>query len=99
MAEIVLKWWSLRTDRENLDMSFMERLFQKINSYNSEWYYNVRSDKRYKHLMEIIDIPEYKAKYIFYNSCDGDNKRILKDCISKGGIPIPIPSPATPGIP
>ena len=55
------------------------------------WYNSVCHDKRYKGLMRTLDIPAptatrcmfYRA-YMYHNSNDKYNARVLKDCISKG---------------
>ena len=82
VVEIVLKWWSVRTDREHFNMSFMTPLIAKIQNVSSAWFYCVCGDERYKGLMETLDIPEPATSRDMYYS--NYNRRILKDCISKG---------------
>ena len=88
VLEIVLKWWRVRTDREQVDMSFITPLITTIQNVDSDWYNTVCGDKRYKALMRTLDITEATtARCISYSTFD-DNRRILKDCIRKGdGIP------------
>ena len=50
VVEIVLKWWSVRTDREQVDTSFVKPLITPIQNVNSGWYYSVCEDERYKSL-------------------------------------------------
>ena len=50
VVEIVLKWWSVRTDREHVDMSFITSLITTIQNISSAWYYSVCWDERYKGL-------------------------------------------------
>ena len=88
VVEIILKWWSERTDREHVDMSFITPLITTIQNVNSEWYYHVSMDERYEGLIRRLDIPKpAESRYMYYNNyCyyDNNNKRVLKDCISKG---------------
>ena len=86
VVEIVLKWWSERTDREHVDMSFITPLITIIQNVSSEWYNSVCDDERYKSLVETLDIPvPTTARYMCYSTYLCSNiTRILKDCISKG---------------
>ena len=99
VVEIALKWWSERTDREHVDMSFIKPLITTIQNVSSEWYRSVCDDERYKGLMTTLDIPEPTARRVMYyrarvwepldDPSFDYNKRILKDCISKGdGTPV-----------
>ena len=92
VVEIVLKWWSERTDREHVDMSFITPLITTIQNVSSLWYYSVCMDERYKDLTETLDIPAPTTPaYVMYysNNAHYNNKRVLKDCISKGdGTPV-----------
>ena len=98
VVEIVLKWWSVRTDREHVDMSFITSLITTIQNVSSEWYYSVRWDVRYNGLMRTLDIPAPTAvrlmfynmgRAVTYNNTLRDNARVLRDCISKGdGTPV-----------
>ena len=93
VVEIVLKWWSVRTDREHVDMSFLTPLITTIQNVSSMWYYCVCYDKRYKGLMETLNIPATEpARYIRYRAHILDeipDKLFLRDCISKGdGTPV-----------
>ena len=45
VVEIVLHWWSVRTDREHVDMSFIPPLITTTENV-SQWYYSVRSDEK-----------------------------------------------------
>ena len=87
VVEIVLKWWSVRTDREHVDMSFITPLITTIPHVSSAWYYSVRvsMDERYNGLMRTLDIPKPTVpRYIYYRIWgNSNNKRVLKDCISK----------------
>ena len=69
VVEIVLKWWSVRTDREHVDMSFITPLITTIQNVSSKWYYSVCDDERYKGLMETLNIPKpTAARYIYYRT-------------------------------
>ena len=85
VVEIVLKWWSVRTDREHVDMSFITSLITTIQNVISAWYYSVCWDERYKGLMRTLNIPKPTVpRYIYYRIWgNSNNKRVLKDCISK----------------
>ena len=89
VVEIVLKWWSVRTDREHVNMSFTTPLIKTIQNVGIGWYNSVYRDERYKGLMETLDIPvATTARYMVYRG-NNNNIRILKDCISKGdGTPV-----------
>ena len=97
VVEIVLKWWSVRTDTEHVDMSFITPLITTIQNVSSSWYYSVCRDKRYKDLKTTLDIPApTAARYMFYSN-RAHNKNwlnnsyyyTLKDCISRGdGTPV-----------
>ena len=104
VVEIVLKWWSVRTDGEHVDMSFITPLITTIQNVNSGWYNIVCMDERYKGLMRTLNIPVPTTdRYMYYrahniynpariihrsnttlNITHDYNKRVLKDCISKG---------------
>ena len=86
VVEIVLKWWSVRTDREHADMSFITPLITTVDNVNTDWYNSVRDDERYIGLMKTLNIPEpTAARAMGYSTFwSSNNKRILKDCISKG---------------
>ena len=86
VVEIVIKWWSVGTDREHVDMSFIKPLITTIENVNSSWYDSVRDDERYKGLIKTLDIPEPAApRAIYYtNYSSRNNELILKDCIRKG---------------
>ena len=85
VVEIVLKWWSVRTDREHVDMSFITPLITTIQNVSSHWYYSVCEDERYEGLMRTLDIPDHATlRVICYSTWDSNIRRILKDCISKG---------------
>ena len=67
VVEIVLKWWSERTDREQVDMSFLTPLITTIQNVSSRWYYSVCNDERYKGLMRTLNIPKPTApRYMYY---------------------------------
>ena len=96
VVEIVLKWWSVRTDREHVDMGFITPLITRIQNASSEWYYDVCKDERYKGLTKTLNIPEptaerymyYRAHVIYNFSYNSNNARVL-DCIRKGdGTPV-----------
>ena len=57
VAEIVLKWWRVRTDTEHVDMSFITPLITTIQNVSSDWYYSVCWDVRYNGLTKTLDIP------------------------------------------
>ena len=86
VVEIVLKWWSVRTDREHGNMSFITPLITTIQNVSSQWYNSVYWDERYKSLIKTLDIPEPTAtRYMCYRIWGNSyNERILEDCISKG---------------
>ena len=86
VVEIVLKWWSVRTDREHVNMSFITPLITTIQNVSSQWYNSVYWDERYKSLIKTLDIPERTAtRYMCYRIWGNSyNERILEDCISKG---------------
>ena len=85
VVEIVLKWWRESTDREHVDMSFITPFITTIQNVSSEWYYSVCRDERYNGLMRTLNIPKPTVKrYIYYRIWgNSNNKRVLKDCISK----------------
>ena len=94
VVEIVLKWWSVKTDRKHVYMSFITSIITTIQNVSSAWYYSVCMDERYKGLMRTLNIPKPTApRYICYSYSywdNSNNRRILKDCISKGdGTPAP----------
>ena len=71
VVEIVLKWWSVRTDREHVDMSFITPLITTIQNASSAWYRSVSDDERYKGLIKTLDIPEPTATrymYVLYSA-------------------------------
>ena len=70
MVEIVLKWWSERTDGEHVDMSFITPRITTIQNVSSRWYYSVCRDKRYKDLMRTLHIPTHTAARAIY-TCAG----------------------------
>ena len=86
VVEIALKWWSVRTDREHVDMSFITPLITTIQNVCSLWYCSVCRDERYEGLTKTLDIPEPTASLrMYYSTWDNkNNRRILEDCISKG---------------
>ena len=87
VVEIVLKWWSVRTDREHVDMSFITPLITTIQNVSSLWYHSVCMDEKYGDLTKTLDIPAPTTSgYIaFYRTWDNkNNKGILEDCISTG---------------
>ena len=87
VMEIVLKWWSVSTDTEHVDMSFIKPLIMAIQNVSHRWYNSVCWDGRYKGLMETLDVPKPKTSRCIYYNMDGyshDNKRILEDCIRDG---------------
>ena len=92
VVEIILKWWSVRTDREHVDMSFITPLITTIQNVSSSWYYYVCKDERYNGLTKTLDIPKpTAARYMryHYNRCAAHTSKTLKDCISKGdGTPV-----------
>ena len=102
VLEIVLKWWSLRTDREHVNMSFITPLITTIQNVSSRWYYSVCKDERYKDLMETLNIPaliyipalDTPARYMYYHAhiyYNIYNARVLRECIRKGdGTPAPL---------
>ena len=76
VVEIVLKWWSERTDREHVDMSFIKPLITTIQNVSSWWYITVCDDERYKDLMTTLDIPaptvsRFMAYRAYINAGDG----------------------------
>ena len=89
VLEIVFKWWSVRTDREHVDMSFITPLITTIQNVSSHWYYSVCNGKRYKGLTKTLDIPKPttvremfymgRAQALYYYN---NNNNTLKDCIS-----------------
>ena len=84
VMEIVLKWWSVRTDREQIDVSFITPLITTIQNISCRWYYDFRCDERFCGLKTTLDIPR-SLRYICYSTWDNSkNRRNLKDCISKG---------------
>ena len=87
VVEIVLKWWSVRTDREQVDMSFVKPLITPIQNVNSGWYYSVCEDERYKSLTKTLCIrAPTTAREMFYSTLgnNSNNRRILEDFISRG---------------
>ena len=97
VVEIVLKWWSVRTDREHVDMSFITPLITTIQNVSTAWYYNVCMDEGYRSLMRTLDIPEptatrvmcYVISSVVCRARTYNNTRVLRDCISKGdGTPV-----------
>ena len=83
VVEIVLKCWSVRTDTEHVDMSFITPLIITIQNASSEWYYSVCNDERYKGLIKTLDIPA-PTRYIGYMYNRAYTNNTLKDCIRKG---------------
>ena len=69
VMEIVLKWWSKRTDsRGEFDMSFIIPLITTIHTVCSDWYDRVCRDKRYRDLMAKLDIPKPTTpRYMYYD--------------------------------
>ena len=92
VVEIVLKWWSVRTDREHVDMSFITPLITTIQNVSTAWYNSVCYDERYKDLTKTLDIPEPTAvRYMYYSTMvyRAHINYTLKDCIRKGdGTPV-----------
>ena len=91
VVEIVLKWWSVRTDKEQVDMGFIKPLITTIVDVSSEWYNSVYKDERYNGLIKTLDTPAPTAepeRYMFYGMYMGrahvKNRHILEDCIRKG---------------
>ena len=95
VVEIVLKWWSEKTDREHVDMSFITPLITTIQNVSHDWYCSVYKykDKRYDGLMKTLDA----RKPVFipvlipepYIGCRAHISNTLKDCISRGdGTPV-----------
>ena len=84
VAEIVLKWWRVRTSKEDVDMSFMKPLIETIQSVSSKWYEGVCKDNRYEGLMKTLNIPTPTAEHdIYYSTWGNDNnKLVLKNCIN-----------------
>ena len=80
VVEIFLKWWSERTDREQVDMSFLTPLITTIQNVSSRWYYSVCKDERYKGLMVTLDIPASTAERymccIYMGRADTYNRRM-----------------------
>ena len=67
VLEIVLKWWSVRTDREHVNMSFITPLITTIKNVSSDWYNSVCDDERYNGLTKTLDIPApTAARFMFY---------------------------------
>ena len=58
VMDIALKWWSIRADKEHIDMRFLKPLIITIQNVDHEWRCAVRCDPRYKGLLETLDIPE-----------------------------------------
>ena len=90
VVEIVLKWWSVRTDRGHVDMSFITPLITTIQNVSSRWYDSVCKDERYKGLIKTLDIPRgARNNKMHYRNNNSSNARVLKDCIRKGdGTPV-----------
>ena len=84
VVEIVLKWWSKRTDTENVDMGFIKPLIATIEKVSSVWCNSVRFDERYSRLMTTLDIPRPTALRFITYMVGRHNRHVLKDCISKG---------------
>ena len=93
VVEIVLKWWSVRKDREHVDMSFIKPLITTMQNAHSGWYDDVCSDERYAGLMKTLDIytttEAAPYTFMFYTSntnfsYKNNNDCILEDCISNG---------------
>ena len=68
VVEIVLKWWSERTDREHVDISFITPIITTIQNVSSWWYYSVLKDERYTGLMRTLDIPKPTAARVVYTT-------------------------------
>ena len=96
VLEIVLKWWSVRTDRGQVDMSFIAPLITTIQNVSSKWYNSVCDDERYNGLTETLLTRAAHNNYMYYNSSTHpfmgracNNNKTLKDCIRKGdGTPV-----------
>ena len=86
VVEIVLKWWSQRTDRRGeYDMSFITPLITTIHTVSSYWYGYVVRDERYTALMASLDIPKpVTLRYMHYTFFGKSYKRELEDCILYG---------------
>ena len=54
---ILVLWWSERTDRDHVDMSFITPLIKTtIVNVSSEWYYTVCNDERYEGLIRTLPV-------------------------------------------
>ena len=85
IVEIVLKWWSVRTDTEQVDMSFIKPLFTRIENVSNRWHNSVYDNERYKDLIDTLDIPEPATpRFMWYGSDLNNNEHILKDCVFNG---------------
>ena len=90
VAEIVLKWWSVRENADNnLSMGFITPLITAINNISTYWFPSVYHDEKYGDLLTALAVPEPTAvSYLFYDYSDIDNdnnkKCIPYDCIAKG---------------
>ena len=85
VVEIVLKWWSERTGREHVDMSFIIPFITTIHTVSSDWYLDVRRDERYKNLIKTLDIPKPTiARFMYYSFYSDFYKGLLEDCINLG---------------
>ena len=63
-------WWSKRTDKEHVDMSFITPLITTIQNVSIWWYFSVCKDKRYEGLMRTLNIPAPTAptRYMYYRA-------------------------------
>ena len=67
--EIVLRWWSLRTDKQHVYMSFMRPLITTIHNVNYECEYSAWFDDRYRGLiMETLDMGLSTTSHIICNT-------------------------------
>ena len=93
-VEMVCKWWSVQTDKKDIDMSFIKPFITIICNVSSEWYENLFADERYKGLKGPLDLPDPTTLSYMYYGFDNyyltDNPRnSLFDCIRKGdGTPV-----------
>ena len=91
VVEIVLKWWRIKTDRENVDMSFITPLIRTIQNVSSRWYYSVCEDERYNGLIKTLDIPAPTAvRYMYYSTWNNSTMfNRIRAPISRGdGTPV-----------
>ena len=69
-------------------MSFIKPLITTIQTVSGNWYCNAYNDEGCEGLIKTLGLPRPKLSDICYAYCDC-NKRILKDCTTKGdGTPV-----------